>query len=47
MRALDWDPSNPMNQFPMITIYHPSDSNLHKHANLAWVGFIGSLTGIS
>lgn len=47
MRALDWDASNPMNKFPMITVYHPSNPKLNRHANIAWVGFIGSLTGIS
>ena len=47
MRALDWDSANPINKFPIISVYHPSDKNLNKHANMAWVGFIGSLTGIS
>lgn len=27
--------------------YHPSDPKLHVHANFAWTGFVGSLTGIS
>lgn len=28
-------------------VYHPSDPKLVAHANLAWAGFIGSLTGVS
>ena len=24
MRALDWDAANPINKFPLITVYHPS-----------------------
>ena len=47
MRALDWDAANPINKYPIITVYHPSDKNLNKHANLGWIGFIGALTGVS
>ena len=47
MRALDWDAANPINKYPIITVYQPSDKKLHKHANFAWIGFIGSLTGVS
>lgn len=47
MRALDWDAANPISKFPIMMVYHPSGKGLNKHANLAWVGFVGSLTGIS
>jgi isopenicillin-N N-acyltransferase-like protein len=47
MRALDWDSKNPISKFPVVTIYHPSNKALHTHANFAWVGFVGSLTGMS
>ena len=47
MRALDWDYKNPINKYPLITVYHPSDEKLQTHANVGWVGLIGSLTGIS
>lgn len=47
MRALDWDAKNPINKYPLITVYHPSDKKLQTHANIGWVGFIGVLTGIS
>jgi hypothetical protein len=47
VRALDWDYQNPISKYPTAIIYHPSDPKLHVHANFAWTGFIGSLTGIS
>lgn len=47
MRALDWDAKNPISQYPLITVYHPSDKKLQTHANVGWVGFVGVLTGIS
>ena len=47
MRALDWDAGNPINKFPLITVYHPSDKNSQVHANIGWVGFVGVLTGMS
>jgi hypothetical protein len=47
VRALDWDYKNPISKYPVVIIYHPSDPKLHVHANFAWAGFIGSLTGIS
>ena len=24
IRSLDWDASNPMSKYPLITVYHPS-----------------------
>jgi hypothetical protein len=47
IRSLDWDYNNPIRKFPIVTIYHPSDPKLHVHANFAWAGFVGSMTGIS
>jgi hypothetical protein len=47
MRALDWDASNPISKFPLLTVYHPSNKAWNTHANFAWVGFVGSLTGLS
>ena len=31
----------------MITVYHPSEAGSVPFANIAWVGFLGSLTGYS
>lgn len=47
MRALDWDAGNPINKYPLITVYHPSDKNSQVHANIGWIGFVGALTGMS
>lgn len=47
MRALDWSSDCPISRYPIAVSYFPSDSSLHPHVNLAWVGFVGSLTGIS
>ena len=47
MRALDWDAQNPISKYPIAIIYHPSNKSWHTHANFAWVGFVGSLTGMS
>jgi isopenicillin-N N-acyltransferase-like protein len=47
VRALDWDYKNPISKLPIVTIYHPSNPNWQTHANFAWVGFVGSMTGMS
>ena len=47
MRALDWDSNNPINKHPAVVIYHPSNKEWNVHANLGWVGLIGSMTGMS
>jgi hypothetical protein len=47
MRALDWDANAPISKFPIVTVYHPSNKKWFNHANFAWVGFVGSLTGMS
>jgi len=31
----------------MVVAYQPSGKGLHPHVNVAWVGFIGSMTGVS
>jgi len=47
VRALDWDYKNPISKLPIVTVYHPSNPKWHTHANFAWVGFVGSMTGMS
>jgi hypothetical protein len=47
MRALDWDAMFPISKYPSAVSYLPSNLSLHPHTNFAWVGFVGSLTGIS
>ncbi|CAF0778657.1 unnamed protein product [Adineta steineri] len=48
LRALDWDVDGGLQDYPVITIYHPLTSKLgHPFANVAWAGYIGTLTGMS
>lgn len=47
LRALDWDTSGPLQTYPTVTIYHPKPGNGHPFANVAWAGFIGTLSGMS
>ncbi|CAF0846202.1 unnamed protein product [Adineta steineri] len=48
LRALDWDTKGGLQDFPVITIYHPRSEKLgHAFANVAWAGYIGTLTGMS
>jgi len=48
LRALDWDTEGGLQDFPVVTIYHPRSSKLgHAFANVAWAGYIGTLTGMS
>ena len=47
LRSLDWDSNNPISKYPTVIVYHPSDTKIHRHANVGWAGFIGSMTGIS
>eukprot|EP00038_Savillea_parva_P029587 m.72054 g.72054 ORF g.72054 m.72054 type:complete len:452 (-) comp8758_c0_seq1:77-1432(-) len=47
LRALDWDVDGPFKDYPEIVIYHPNEGDGHPFANIAWSGFIGSITGIS
>jgi len=47
LRALDWDTSGPMQNFPAVVVYHPSNGNGHAFANVGWTGWIGLLTGMS
>ena len=47
LRALDWEEHAPISKFPMITVYHPTEAGSVPFANIAWAGFLGSLTGYS
>lgn len=47
LRALDWEAHAPMSKFPLITVYHPTEAGSVPFANIAWAGFLGSLTGYS
>jgi len=45
LRALDWDTTGPFPKYPAIIVYHPNEG--HTFANVGWVGWIGSITGMS
>lgn len=48
MRALDWDTDGGLQDYPVITVYHPLTPKLgHAFVNVAWAGYIGVLTGMS
>jgi len=39
LRALDWDTEAGLQDFPVVTIYHPRSTKLgHTFANVAWAG---------
>ena len=45
LRALDCEPRNPINKYPVMSFYHLNEKGSHPFVNLGWAGFIGSLTG--
>jgi len=45
LRALDWEEHAPQNKYPQVTIYHPTEEGSVPFANIAWPGYIGTLTG--
>jgi len=47
LRALDWDAKAPVNQFPSVILYEPTEAGSHPFANIGFIGMIGSLTAIS
>lgn len=47
LRALDWEPTAPVNQFPSIIFYEPTEAGSKPFANIGYIALIGSLTAIS
>jgi isopenicillin-N N-acyltransferase like protein len=48
LRALDWDCGAGLQDYPLVTIYHPSNTSLgYPFANIGWTGWIGTLSGMS
>ena len=45
LRALDYDTDGPFKDYPVLTVYHPTQGN--HFAQVGWPGSIGALTGIS
>jgi len=47
LRALDWNSDMPINQNPLITIYHSTEPGSFPFANIGYAGLIGSITAMS
>lgn len=47
LRALDWDTSGPLQQYPVVSVYHPAPGYGHPFAQVGWAGFLVSVTGMS
>jgi len=47
LRALDWDTNAGLQDYPLVTIYHPNEGDGHPFANVGWVGWVASITGMS
>lgn len=47
LRALDWDAFAPINKYPSVIIYEPTEENSSAFANIGYLGLIGTLTAIS
>jgi hypothetical protein len=45
LRSLDYDTVGPFKDYPLVTVYHPSEG--HPYAMVSWPGSIGAITGIS
>lgn len=48
LRALDWDTDGPFQQWPLLTVYHPTTTTGGvANAALGWAGMLGAITGVS
>jgi len=47
LRALDWEEHSPISTWPIAAVYHSTEPGSVPFANIAWAGFLGSLTGYS
>jgi len=46
LRALDFGLDKPLNKFPVVLNYHPTDGGA-SHTVLSWSGLLGAITGMS
>jgi hypothetical protein len=47
LRALDWEPTAQVNQYPTVIIYDSTEENSKPFANIGYMGLIGTLTAMS
>ena len=39
LRALDWDVTGPLQNYPVVLVHHPEPGNGHASASLGWAGW--------
>lgn len=44
LRALDWSSDAPINQYPNIVVYNPTEKGSVPFANIGFAGLVGSIT---
>lgn len=47
LRALDWEAFSPINEYPTVILYEPTEEGSHPFANIGYLGSIGTLTAMS
>lgn len=47
LRALDWDTTTLLQNYPLLLVYQPSDPKSQFFATLGFPGMVGSITGVS
>ena len=47
LRALDWNQNAPINRYPTIVVYQPSEEGSNVYSNIGYAGLIAVLTGFS
>ncbi len=47
LRALDYEVKAGIQNYPLITVYHPNEGQGHAFANIGWAGVVGAVSGIS
>jgi hypothetical protein len=47
LRGLDWDAFAPINKYPSVILYEPTEEGSSPFANIGYLGLIGTLTAMS
>ncbi|TNV78591.1 hypothetical protein FGO68_gene14312 [Halteria grandinella] len=47
LRTLDWNPEAYLNEYPSLILYEPSIPGEQAYAEVAWLGIVGTITGMS
>ena len=46
LRTLDWQPTAPVNKYPAIIIYEPTEAGSNTFANIGYLGLVGTFTAM-